>query len=326
MPRKQKQQPGGRKPPLTVPQILAWCDDHRKHFGKWPKPTAGKVRIASETWSAIEKALKRGFRGLPGGYSLAKLLADWRGARHPRRLPRLTKKQIVLWAQAFHRRTRKWPRLESGEIPKSGGETWATVAGALMRGKRGLRGGLSLTQFLEQEVGAPNQANRPRLTNKLILAWADAHYAATGRWPNRSSGKIRKNPSENWPKINAALVAGLRGLPGGISLTQLLARERGKRNVGQLGMLKYSRILSWARQYLRAHGRRPTPDSGPVTDAGRETGESWSGIHAALRHGRRGLRANDSLSRLFQRNRLAKKYRSPSAAAKKSHRRRRRAR
>jgi hypothetical protein len=58
-----------------VEQILAWADDHHNRTGHWPNQYAGPVAGApGETWSAIDCALRRGLRGLPGGDSLARLL------------------------------------------------------------------------------------------------------------------------------------------------------------------------------------------------------------------------------------------------------------
>lgn len=70
-------------------------------------------------------------------------------------------------------------------------------------------------------------AVRPPLTIAQILAWADDHYARTGRWPTAASGPILAAPSGTWSAVNVALRRGHRGLPGGDTLARLLARERG---------------------------------------------------------------------------------------------------
>jgi hypothetical protein len=64
---------------------------------------------------------------------------------------------------------------------------------------------------------------RPPLTVGLVLAWADDHHGRTGRWPSRSSGPVQGVPGENWYALNQALADGRRGLPGGSSLSRLLA-------------------------------------------------------------------------------------------------------
>ena len=65
---------------LTIPQILAWADVHHNRTGKWPLTTSGPVVGAIRgTWCAIDRALRRGSCGLPGGSSLAALLIEHRG-------------------------------------------------------------------------------------------------------------------------------------------------------------------------------------------------------------------------------------------------------
>ena len=52
--------------------------------------------------------------------------------------------------------------------------------------------------------------HRPILYIGEILAWADAHHERTGKWPNKSSGRILDSPRvETWSAINAALLHGL---------------------------------------------------------------------------------------------------------------------
>src|SRR5947209_6739445 len=102
---------GGRKrPQLTVEEIVAWADDHRARSGRWAVQAAGPVVSSPvEKWENIEQALWAGRRGLPGGDSLARLLARERGTRNPHCRPRLTVEQILAWADAHHARKRRWP-------------------------------------------------------------------------------------------------------------------------------------------------------------------------------------------------------------------------
>src|SRR5438132_375969 len=91
------------KPPLTFAEILAWADAHREWTGKWPSRHSGPVRgNKSETWGAVARALEVGNRGLPGGSSLAQLLALRRGKRYRPSLAPLTKDQILGWANAHY--------------------------------------------------------------------------------------------------------------------------------------------------------------------------------------------------------------------------------
>src|SRR5437016_3259680 len=80
-----------REVSLTDEQILRWADDHRRATGIWPTTSSGLVAGAEqETWSGINASLWCGGRGLAGGRSLARLLAERRGKRNPSSLPPLT--------------------------------------------------------------------------------------------------------------------------------------------------------------------------------------------------------------------------------------------
>jgi hypothetical protein len=190
---------------------------------------SGEVPQApGETWGAIDHALKDGRRGLPGGDSLAALLARRLGARNRLTLPRLTLKAILSWADHHRGQTGEWPRVLSGPVAAAEGETWLGVDSALREGLRGLRGGSSLARLLAQRRGVRNKAQAPRLTRKLILEWADAYHRRTGKWPGQQSGPIPEAPGETWSAVQCALRDGLRGLPGGDSIHLLLVRNRRK--------------------------------------------------------------------------------------------------
>jgi hypothetical protein len=133
---------------LTEKQILAWAEEQFQRTGEWPTVKAEAVHGApGETWSAINSSLERGARGLPGGSSLAKLLAQHRSVRKPRQLPPVTEQKILEWADGHYEKTGEWPRMTSGAIPDSSGETWMAVHYALEKGHRGLSGGSSLAQL-----------------------------------------------------------------------------------------------------------------------------------------------------------------------------------
>jgi hypothetical protein len=152
---------------LTEARILEWADAHYARTGKWPGAEAGAVVGASgENWQAINQALVRGNRGLPGGSSLAQLLAERRGKRHMGRLPRLTVKQILRWADQYHGRTGRWPDQSSGTVEDAPGEVWVNINAALKCGFRGLPGGDSLSRLLDRHrpgrrVGPPRPSSHP---------------------------------------------------------------------------------------------------------------------------------------------------------------------
>jgi hypothetical protein len=289
------------EPRLTQRQILAWADAHHRHSGQWPGQLSGPIRGTSgESWSAIDQALHLGARGLPGGESLAELLYRARGVRNKSRPPHLTLKQILSWADAWHGRTGQWPRHKSGPIPGSDGETWLSIDKALRSGARGLGECSSLANLLEMRRGVSNRLHVPRLSEDLILTWADDYFRRTGRWPTEAAGRVPAAPRESWENLSICLRIGVRGLPGGDTLARLLQRRRGARNVQRLRRLTARQILAWADAQHARTGRWPSVNSGPVLDA---PGEKWANLNAVLYTGGRGLPGGDSLARLLGRYR-----------------------
>ena len=229
-------------PDLTIPQILAWADAHRRRTGQWPGPHDGGIPRTRQTWSAIQSALQRGKRGLPGGTSLARVLAEHRGVRNHLAVPTLTEKQILTWADDHHRRTGQYPKHLDGPILCAPGESWLAMEIALVRGHRGLSGGDSLAKLLARSRGVRNKSAIPVLTVKQIKKWAVAFNGRTGKWPTVTSGQILEAPGETWSGVQSALMSGIRGLPGGDSLARLLERECGRRNIAALPLLELDRM------------------------------------------------------------------------------------
>jgi hypothetical protein len=285
------------RPHLTIRQILRWADAFFAHWGRWPNRKSGAVSGEIDvTWCGIEVALKHGNRGLPRGSTLAQLLAERRGVRNRMRLPKHTIKLILLWADAHHRQTGKWPTTQSGAVAESPGDTWFAIDRSLRGGNRGLPGGSSLAKLLAKHRGVRNLSGLPRLTVRLILQWADAHHRRTGSWPTSESGPILEAPGETWFTVANSLFNGYRGLRKD-SLARLLQRYRGVRNRKGLPHLKIKKILAWADAHFARTGQWPTHLSGPVIAA---PGETWGGIHTALQCGNRGLPGGMGLYKLLR--------------------------
>jgi hypothetical protein len=232
----------GALPRLTVAAILRWADAWYQRAGEWPVRESGVIpeATAGDTWKDIDNALIHGLRGFQRGQSLPQLLARRRGVRNLHTIPRLTIKMILRWIEVHHRATGRWPTVHAGPVVGQPGETWLAVQSALDQGTRGLPGGSSLAQLLQEHRGIRNKSRLPRLTERRILAWADAHLRSTGRYTVIASGPIADAPGETWLAMQMALVEGLRGLPGGSSLARLLNERRGvpihkgrpRRNIG----------------------------------------------------------------------------------------------
>lgn len=211
-----------RPPRLTIKKILAWADAHRRSTGQWPRVLSGAIRQApGETWLAVNLALTSGRRGLPGGSSLAELLAKHRRVRNLHGLPDLSVRQILCWADAYKHRTGRWPTLTSGAIPGTVGETWGRIDKSLRRGTRGIRSQTSLFKLLVKHRGVAKPVYKPPLSEAAVVRWARAYRRRTGNWPTPRSGPIAEAPGESWHGVCNALRFGSRGLRPGRSLKQL---------------------------------------------------------------------------------------------------------
>jgi hypothetical protein len=293
---KLRRRPRHRPREFALTRILGWADTYHQRNGAWPYSISGPISESlGDSWRKVDSALRYGLRGLPGGSSLARLLAEQRQVRNPAQLPPFRKSQILHWADAHYRRTGVWPTSKSGLIVDAG-ETWRAVDNALRIGFRGLPGKSSLAQLLVRHRGVRHNLCRPRFKVWQILAWADAHHRRTGQWPNRSSGPVSHAATETWKGINTALFLGRRGLRGGLSLARLLAQRRGVRNAKQLPRLTLQQVRDWALAHRRRTGQWPTVASGPIPGA---PGETWSTVGSALINGCRGLPAGLTFKRVF---------------------------
>jgi hypothetical protein len=287
-------------PDLSLTRILAWADAHYRRTGDWPGGhDTGQIPNAPKglTWVAVEIALHRGKRNLPGGTTLAQLLEKHRGVRNRLAVPDLSEAVILSWADKHHNRTGEWPKYQDGEITAAPGETWHAVDTALTRGIRGMSGGDSMAKLLARSRDVRNKSDLPSLTVAEIRTWAEAHKNRTGTWPRVKAGSIPEAPGETWSGVNAALMVGMRGLPGGDSLAKLLAREFGKRNLADVPPLTLARIRKWLRQHHATTGQWAKYTSGPIAGV---PGETWGAVDNALHKGRRGLPGGSSVARVVR--------------------------
>jgi hypothetical protein len=148
-----------RRPLLTVEKILAWAEAYRERIGRRPNGHSEAIpEMEEETWAAIDTALVHGYRGLRGGLSLSELLDRHRGETPRSDKPPLLAEQILAWAEAYHRRTGRWPTAASGIVEDAPVETpkpltWRKIDNALREGYRGLPGEDSLSRLLRRHRG-----------------------------------------------------------------------------------------------------------------------------------------------------------------------------
>jgi hypothetical protein len=293
-----------KAPPLSLPLILEWIDEHKKVAGEYPDAHSGPVRQQSgETWGTIAAAMARGSRGLPRAITLPAFLRENNRARSRQRKkppvhkpftrrPALSLQQVLEWADEHHRSTGRWPTSTSGQVAGKDGEDWQNINTALRLGLRELPGDSSLAKLLCEFRGVRNRSELPPLTEEKILMWADHHHEANGKWPRTTDKAIQGAPGEKWSNVNACLEQGLRGLPGKSSLAKLLASERGSRNKAALPRLSCEIIGAWAKSYRDRQRRWPRSNSGKVRESPLDT---WQAIDQAFQRGLRGLPYGSSL-------------------------------
>ena len=112
--------------------------------------------------------------------------------------------------------------------------------------------------------------------------------------------------------VDAALRADNRSLPGGSSLTQMLAGHRAVRNIQRLSPLTVEQILAWAEEHHHRTGAWPTAISGSVVATARE---DWRRNNMGLRAGARGLPGRSSLPKQLAEHRGTRNRTAPSATS-----------
>ncbi len=290
-------------PDLTIAQILEWAEIHYEHHKEWPTQASGVVRGAvGESWRNIEASLRNGNRGLEGGSSIAKLLAEQKGKRNISSLPELSHEQILIWAKEYFLLNGNYPSQRCGDvIPDSGGETWSGVQNAMRKGRRGLKKE-TFEQLLHRLKLKENRNEKLTLTNKQILQLADKFKEKEGRYPKRDSGTI-EGTSETWSAINQALIKGNRGLKAGSSLAKLLEKERKVTNKSNLRQFNENEIWRWIEEFAEENNKWPTVNSGLLNGHNDIT---WKKISGWLHRGLRGLSKAGSLDSFLRKNLEAK--------------------
>jgi hypothetical protein len=169
---RRKRKPKKLRPPeLTEDQILDWADAFHRLTGTWPSAYKHHrvLRVIhgapAETWSKVNAALERGYRGLAGGSSLARLLAARRGVRNPQALPHFSVNQILRWCDEFYKRTGTWPTRQTRAPVISGAftERWSAINAALQNGCRGPRATSRRAPRGAESEGAAPAHSRPGL-------------------------------------------------------------------------------------------------------------------------------------------------------------------
>jgi hypothetical protein len=226
--------------PLTVKQILRWADGHHRVTGRWPTSRCGVVlNQPDRTWEGVNTALRKGTCGMPGGDSLNRLLERHRGKTDLRvAMPDLTLKQVLKWADSHRAITGRWPWRECGPVLDCPGISWATIDSRMGTGEWELPRGTTLAKWL-LKVRDVWDGGKPRLTEALVVRWAQEHFDRTGRWPVTMSGPVQGHPGENWAAIDVAIRNKRRGFPQRSSLRQILRSRFGAAYDSSIGPAKF---------------------------------------------------------------------------------------
>lgn len=174
-------------PALTVGQVLTWARAYLAQHGRYPSADSGPVAgVPGQTWQDLDRALRRGSPGLPGGSSLPQLLNELLGKRERSCSTELSLAQILHWADRHHQQTGAWPQRSSGPVIDAPGETWHSVDAALCVGGRGLGVKTTLARLLiETGRRAPSRQ-----------AWAPAEDALLGTLPDAElAGRLGRTPA-----------------------------------------------------------------------------------------------------------------------------------
>lgn len=224
---------------------------------------------------------------------------------HPLKKAPLSEAQIRQWIIWFHEKEHRyphkrdkivWQKQEDGSFTAVKGESWVGINGALGAGLRTLPGNSSLKKFSE----ANGLVTDTTLSEDTIRQWIIWFHEKEKRYPNKrdqtvwrkeQDGSFSIVKGETWTGINAALSAGLRGLKGGSSVSQL----EEKHNFLNKRRLSDRRLKRWLGWFHEKENRYPTKRDAIVWFKNRKgvftvlAGENWSAINQALRHGLRGF-------------------------------------
>lgn len=195
-------------------------------------------------------------------------------SRAIRKRPPLRISAILRWAAAHHKKTGRWPSVNSGPVKGVPGEHWNAINTALFMGYRGLPARSSLAKLLDQRISSRRRM-RPASSPRHVLKREGKHHPGRGMPPGVARVRILGSNRDVWRTYRTAA---------------LLDRRRS-------APLTTKQILKWADDYHARTGRWPTVDSGRIP----QTSETWRAVNHALYLGRRGLpRRPGSLSKLLR--------------------------
>lgn len=195
--------------------------------------------------------------------------------------------------------TGRWPSCKDFTTITYGplkGESFGTIDKHLRDGGRGLPGGSSLYQLLEEHgLG-------PKITEDDILDAAKFHFfqvkadMGQGKWPSSSDKtEITSGPLEGktWKGIDTALRRGYFGLPSGTTLSKFLKAHGCHNMLDPRDVVQAAQLHFEETKRKTGRGKWPSSKDNNMIKSGPLKGEKWSSVHTAIRDGYRGFEPID---------------------------------
>ena len=201
---------------LIVKAMKNYFEEHNRYPAVLSGDASKYIGIKI-TWSGIDKCLRDGFRGLPGGSSLSKLRQEHLTGIETG----LTEDLIVKAMKDYFEDHANHPSDKSGDASKYIGFkiTWRAVDARLREGGRGLPRGSSLSKLRQEHLTGIETF----LTEDLIVQAMKDYHEEHSKHPSVKSGDASKcfGFKITWASVNDCLRRGNRGLPGKSSLAIL---------------------------------------------------------------------------------------------------------
>jgi len=144
-----------------VEQIKSCIIDFYNQHKRWPNlRDIGEIKCSdfASTWGAVDACLLKGFGGLPKGSSLAKFIASEFNVVNYTNCQDYSLDKILEWIEKYFDKYGKYPSSRAGvvEFAEEDGYLptikWSSISTALSAGHRGLEGGTSLYQFIQNHT------------------------------------------------------------------------------------------------------------------------------------------------------------------------------
>jgi len=281
---------------LTIDKIINWVKIFKEKYGEYPYVDEKRIIIeqGNFSWKILNKSLKRGYRSLPGGYSLSRLICDNFNEKPRTRQSKfkISESDIIYYMQKFKDIYGFIPNCGTKEeIPDCPGKTWSDIHTYLYAGKViGLIGERSgLQQMASKHFGQINNSDFPNLTTEMIINWLKLFYDIYEYYPSAIDKKeVPDAPlCVTWTKIHKSLYHGLNGLPGGSSLAKIKEEYLGQVNKSNLPPWTEDKIALVMYQFNDLYGYYPKADEKFAVPG--HPNDTWCGLSSALQQGKRGL-------------------------------------